>query len=120
MDSRLLVLILLLLIFVVVVLFSSIMLFRKAGYVGWEAIVPIYSTLCMLRMIGLPWWLVFASFIPYLNGIFAFCLMVLWLMRFNMKVPMMLGYLFLPIPFGIIAALSPKYDYLGPSYDYSH
>jgi signal peptidase I len=42
-------------------------LFRKAGWQGWEALVPFYSTYVMLKISGRPaWWLIWL-FIPILN-----------------------------------------------------
>lgn len=39
-------------------------LFQKAGYRGWEALIPIYSTYIMLRISGRPWWLLVLLLLP--------------------------------------------------------
>lgn len=39
-------------------------LFTKAGRPGWAALIPFYSTIVMLRIIGRPWWLIFVLMIP--------------------------------------------------------
>src|ERR1051326_7483707 len=44
-------------------------LFEKAGYKGWQALVPFYNYIIWLRIIEKPnWWLVFL-FIPFINMI---------------------------------------------------
>ena len=45
-------------------------LFKRAGYGGWEAFIPFYNTYCMLTMVGLPWWLLLFAFIPMVNFVF--------------------------------------------------
>jgi hypothetical protein len=46
-------------------------LFEKAGQPGWACIVPIYSTLVMLKIVGKPWWWLLMLIIPGVNLIFA-------------------------------------------------
>lgn len=45
-------------------------IFKKAGYEGWECIVPIYNGLIFLKIIGKPWWWIFLFCIPYVNTVF--------------------------------------------------
>jgi len=42
-------------------------LFEKAGQKGWEALIPVYNCLVLVRIIGRPWWWVLLLFIPLLN-----------------------------------------------------
>lgn len=96
----------------------NVIMYRKAGNAGWEALVPFYSYVCMLRMIGLPWWVAFGCLIPYVNVVFNVVVMYLWLRCYGVSIPMFIGYLLLPVPFAFIITFSEKYDYLGPAYDY--
>jgi len=44
--------------------------FEKAGVEGWKALIPIYSTVVVLKIVGKPWWWVFLisiSFSGYLK-----------------------------------------------------
>jgi hypothetical protein len=46
--------------------------FEKSGYVGWLAIVPIVSTIVLLRIAGQSSWWVLLAYIPVLNLLPAF------------------------------------------------
>lgn len=50
-----------------IVIISNIFIFRKAGYSGWEFIVPVYNKVCMLNMIGKPKKYILLLLIPYIN-----------------------------------------------------
>lgn len=39
----------------------------KAGQPGWAAIIPFYSTIVLLRVVGKPWWWLLLMFIPVVN-----------------------------------------------------
>ena len=41
--------------------------FTKAGEPGWAAIIPIYNTLVLLRVVGRPWWWILLMLIPVLD-----------------------------------------------------
>src|ERR1700712_2005997 len=38
--------------------------FAKAGESGWQALIPIWSLVVLLRIVGRPWWWLFPSLIP--------------------------------------------------------
>lgn len=65
-------------IFMVLVMIASIVfmiaaqwrIFKKAGQPGWACIVPIYSVIVFLRIIGKPWWWMFLLLIPIVNIIY--------------------------------------------------
>ena len=88
-------------------------IFRKAGYEGWEAIIPIYSTIVLLKIVGKPWWWIFMFIIPIVNIIF-----LVWMANMLSKSfgndegftvgLVLLGFIFYPI----LAFGSAKY--LGP------
>jgi hypothetical protein len=43
------------------------MIFTKAGEAGWQSIIPIWSTVVLLRIIGRPWWWLLLLLVPFLN-----------------------------------------------------
>src|SRR5437879_11182446 len=51
-------------------------LYEKAGEEGWKAIIPIYSTVIWLRIIGRPWWWILMLLIPIVNVFYAVGIMV--------------------------------------------
>ena len=53
--------------FIVFYFFFMLKIFVKAGKPGWAAIIPIYSTLVMLEIIGRPWWYLLLMFVPVVN-----------------------------------------------------
>lgn len=40
------------------------MIFSKAGEEGWKAIIPIYNTLILLKIVGRDWWWLLLLLIP--------------------------------------------------------
>ena len=43
------------------------MLFTKAGEAGWKSIIPIYSFIVILKIVGRDWWWVILMVIPFVN-----------------------------------------------------
>ena len=41
--------------------------FTKAGEDGWKAIIPIWSTLVLLKIVGREWWWIILLLIPIVN-----------------------------------------------------
>jgi hypothetical protein len=41
--------------------------FVKAGEPGWAAIIPIYNTYILLKIVGRPWWWLLLLLIPFVN-----------------------------------------------------
>jgi hypothetical protein len=52
---------------VVFYIFCMWKVYEKAGKPGWASIIPIYSTLVMLEIIGRPWWYLLLMFVPVVN-----------------------------------------------------
>ena len=50
-------------------------LYVKAGRKAWEAIVPVYNAVILMKIINRPWWWVILLFIPVINVIM---LPVIW------------------------------------------
>ena len=67
---------LLMLAMVVFVLASVWRVFTKAGKPGWASLIPIYNMVVMLEIVGRPIWWILLMFIPLVNMIVAFILMV--------------------------------------------
>ena len=49
---------------------ALIFLFRKAGYVGWEALFPGYNIICQMEMAELPTVAAWLVFIPVVHIVF--------------------------------------------------
>lgn len=59
------------LIIIVVMIASMWKIFVKAGYQGWEAIVPIYNIYILLKIVGKPTYWILLMLIPFVNIVFA-------------------------------------------------
>ena len=44
-------------------------LYQKAGHHSWEAFVPVYNAVVLMKIISRPWWWVIILFIPIVNQI---------------------------------------------------
>ena len=64
----------LMLAFVVLLIASMWKVYTKAGQPGWTAIIPIYNTFVLLRIIGKPWWWFIGLLIPLVNFVVAILL----------------------------------------------
>ena len=42
-------------------------LYKKAGRQAWEAIIPVYNAVILMKIIGRPWWWTILLFIPIVN-----------------------------------------------------
>jgi Family of unknown function (DUF5684) len=117
----------------VVVIIGVWKVYEKAGQPGWACIIPIYSFLVLLKIVGKPWWWLLLMFIPVVNLVF-----LIW--TYNMLSKsfgktegftvglVLLGVIFIPIlgygdakylgPFGdpvaFKAAQNPAFDFDKP------
>jgi hypothetical protein len=107
------------LIFVYLVLFVVYvagfwMVFTKAGEAGWKAIIPIYSTIILLKVIGRPWWWILLFLIPIVNIVI---LILVWnglSKSFGKGVGFTIGLIFLSFIFVLILGFGSA-RYVGPS-----
>ena len=60
-------------------------LYQLAGKKWWEAAIPIYSHLVLLKIINRPWWWIFLLFIPIIGPIVAVIMLVEFAMNFGKK-----------------------------------
>jgi hypothetical protein len=102
------------LIIAVITIVGKWKVYEKAGKPGWAAIIPVYTWIVMLEIVGKPIWWIFLFFIPCVNIIF-----MIWTINLLSKSYgqsegftvglVLLGFVFYPIlGFG-------SYQYLGPS-----
>jgi hypothetical protein len=61
---------------VVFVLASVWRVFTKAGKPGWASLIPIYNMVVLLEIVGRPIWWILLMFIPFVNIIVGFVLMM--------------------------------------------
>jgi hypothetical protein len=107
-------------IFLYVLIFYAIavipywVIFTKAGREGWPALIPIYSTYILLKVVGRPgWWLVL-FFIPFVNFIILIIVMNDLSKSFGHGVGFTLGLIFLSLIFFYILAFGSS-TYRGPA-----
>jgi hypothetical protein len=101
----------------VVVLIGMWKVFAKAGQPGWAVLIPFYNIIVLLRVAGLPWYWVFAVFLPIIPILGVLAYMVLAVMclhristRFGQGVGFTIGLTLLsPIFFLILGFGSSKY-----------
>lgn len=92
-------------------------IFEKAGEEGWKSIIPIYSNIIQLKIVGKPWWWIFLLCIPIVNIVIAIMLVNLLAKSFGKDIGFTLGLLFLGIVFYPILAFDRTITYKGPAGD---
>ena len=91
-------------------------LFEKAGRNGWEALVPFYNWYLHLQIIGRPWWWIILLFVPGVNIMIFFAMLVDLFRSFGIKhfFQQVLGALFAYI-FTPYLGFKNDATYLGPA-----
>jgi hypothetical protein len=89
-------------------------LFTKAGRSGWEAIIPIYNTLIMLKIVGRPWWWLLLLLVPFLNIIIGIIVANDLSKSFGHGVGYTIGLVLLPPIFLLLLAFCDS-QYHGPA-----
>lgn len=94
--------------FIVITIEAHWKIYRKAGREGWAALVPIYSTIVMLDIVGKPaiWFLLLC--IPFINIIFGIWMVNLLAKRFGKDEGYTVGLLLLPFVFYPMLGLSEE------------
>lgn len=97
---------LVILLIIVILTVSCWKLFQKAGYHGWEAIVPFYNNYILAEIAMGNGWLCLLTFVPCVGGIYS--VVVTWKLgkAFQMGTLFCLGLLFFPYIFFPILAFS--------------
>ena len=90
------------------------MMFQKAGEAGWKAIIPIWNTLIILKIVGRAWWWIILLIIPFLG-------LVIWIIVCNdlsksyaRGAGTTVGLIFLPWLFYMILGFGEA-EYQGPA-----
>ena len=97
----------------VVVIAAQWRIFEKAGKPGWAAIIPIYSTIVLLEIVGKPVWWIILFLIPFVNLVVAIMVFHQLSLSFGKDVGFTLGLIFLSIIFFPILGFGSA-EYLGP------
>lgn len=97
----------------ILVIISLWKIYQKAGYEGWEAIVPIYNLYIFTKIIGKPWWWVILLCIPYVNIVFGIWGLNMLSKSFGKSEGFTAGLYFLSFIFFPILAFGDA-KYLGP------
>ena len=84
---------------VLILIVAQWRIFEKAGQPGWACIIPIYSTLVLLRIIGKPWWWLLMMLIPFVNLVYAIWAVNLLSKSFGKSEGYTVGMIFLPFIF---------------------
>ena len=99
---------------IVLMIISAWKTYKKANQPGWACIIPIYSTIVWLRIIGKPWWWLLMFFIPVVNIVFAVMMVNLLAKSFGKDSGFTVGLIFLPFIFYPILGLGEA-KYEGPA-----
>ena len=89
-------------------------IFTKAGQPGWPALIPIYSTYIVLKIVGRPGWWLILFIIPLVNLVIYIIMLNDLSKSFGHGVGFTLGLLFLSIIFVYILAFGSS-TYRGPA-----
>ena len=106
-----------LVIFLVILLFYLVAtwrIFTKAGKPGWAVIIPIYSTIVMLGIVGRPWWWLLLLLIPFVNIVIGIIILNDLSKSFGHGLGYTLGLLFLSLIFIPILGYGGS-RYVGPA-----
>jgi hypothetical protein len=106
--------------FLYVIIFYAIavipywVIFTKAGREGWPALIPIYSTYILIKVVGRPGWWILLFLIPLVNIIILIIIMNDLSKSFGHGVGFTLGLIFLSLIFFYILAFGSS-TYRGPA-----
>ena len=98
---------------VVMMIIAMWKVFQKAGFEGWECIVPIYNLLVLLKIVGKPWWWIFLLIIPVVNYVFLVWIWNMLSKSFGKDEGFTVGLVFLSVVFIPILGFGNA-QYLGP------
>jgi hypothetical protein len=106
--------ILIILVFLSIFVLPNWFLYKKANQPGWASLIPFYSSLIWLRIIGKPWFWLILFLIPYVNIIFIVWATNLTSKSFGKDEGYTIGLLLLPFIFYPILAFGSS-TYIGPA-----
>lgn len=88
--------------------------YEKAGKPGWACIIPIYSHIVLLEIVGKPIWWIILLLVPCVNIVVAVWIINLLSKSFGQSEGFTIGLIVLPFVFFPILGFG-NYQYLGPS-----
>lgn len=88
-------------------------IFAKAGLPGWGALIPLYNTYLLLKLVGRPGWWLLLLFVPFVNFIVAIIALFDLARAFGKGTGFGLGLLFLGPIFLMILGFGDA-RYVGP------
>lgn len=98
----------------ILMIVSGWKIYEKAGKPGWACIIPIYSAIVLLEIIGKPWWWLLLMLIPGIGLIWAIWATNLLSKSYGQGVGFTIGLLLLsPIFYPILGLGDAKYQ--GPA-----
>jgi hypothetical protein len=90
------------------------MIFQKAGQAGWKSIIPIYSTVVQLRIVGQSGWLALLLLLPWLGSLIILIIVGIGLAKsFGRGGGFAVGLILLSVVFYCILAFGSS-TYIGP------
>ena len=114
MSFSLIIWILIMLAFTIFMIAANWLIYEKAGKPGWACIIPVYSTLILLEIVGKPWWWLLLMFIPVANIVFAIWMTNLLSKSFGYNEGFTVGLILLPFIFYPIMGFGSA-KYKGPA-----
>jgi hypothetical protein len=97
----------------VLVIVAMWKVFTKAGEPGWYSIIPIWSTLVLLKIVGRPMWWILLMFIPLVNLVILIIVYNDLSKSFGKGVGFTVGLILLPFIFMLILGFGGA-TYVGP------
>jgi hypothetical protein len=100
--------------FLALMIVSAWKINTKANQPGWACIIPIYSSIVTLEIVGKPWWWIFLFLIPIVNIVFLVWVINLLAKSYGKSEGFTVGMIFLPFIFYPILGLGSA-TYQGPA-----
>ena len=101
-------------VFYAIIVIPYWVIFTKAGRPGWPALIPIYSSYIMLKVVGRPGWWLWLFLIPVVNFVILIIMLNDLSKSFGHGVGFTFGLIFLSLIFYYILAFGSS-TYLGPA-----
>ncbi len=90
-------------------------IYLKAGKSGWEAIIPVYNIVVLLKIIGKPWWWILLLIIPILNVYISFKIFRHLALSFDIQWDISYAIFVHLFPFVLLPYLAFSKRYCGPA-----
>ncbi|WP_207798883.1 DUF5684 domain-containing protein [Taibaiella soli] len=97
----------------ILMIVSQWKIYQKAGFEGWECIIPFYNLYILTKIIGKPSWWMLLIFIPIANIVFIVWMVNLLSKSFGKSEGFTVGLIFLGFVFYPILAFGDA-TYIGP------